>query len=524
MAEYHCSVTPISRSTGRSATGAAAYRAGEQIVDARTGLIHDYRKKQGVVSAEIVAPADAPEWATNRELLWNAAEAAEKRKDACVAREYVVALPHELDAEQRRQLALDFARQMVERHGFAADVCIHKPSKDGDQRNHHAHIMTTTRQVGQDGLGAKCAIEQAGRKRRDDLDATRALWAEVANKHLEMAGRPERIDHRTLAEQGIDRAPTKHLGPAATEYERRTGEPSRRRLDMQAEQQAIQERLQAAQQAGEELRATYSTWARSSLDLRSLERERDQLIESAIAAREALYERYRAGPDGKREIELAGAYGLRYDPTTAAEAVRLQAQVDSRMRSLDEFDAKRAAEAAAPKPTLAELIQQPQRAPEPAPAPVPKVDTPRPQGTDLGALLGAGNRAAGPSEPLPSPTPSGASGGFPGARRSRVPTGSAEADAYVLAQHNSAADQIAAMVDARANAEPVRWHEYEADGERYRRDAERARDARRVEWLHDGTGEWHSQPQAVIDQHAGRRPEPEQQAQEQKPRDLGRSM
>ena len=93
-----------------------------------------------------------------------------------------------------------------------------------------------------------------------------------------------------------------------------------------------------------------------------------------------------------------------------------------------------------------------------------------------------------------------------------------------VAQCNSAADQIAAMVDARANAEPVRWHEYEADGERYRRDAERAQDARRVQWLHDGTGEWHAQPQAVIDQHAGRQPEPEQQQTQEQKKDLGRSM
>jgi ATP-dependent exoDNAse (exonuclease V) alpha subunit len=250
MADYHCSAKPISRSTGRSATGAAAYRAGEQIVDARTGLIHDYRKKQGVVSAEIVAPVGAAEWATNRELLWNAAEAAEKRKDACVAREYVIALPCELDADQRRQLALDFARQMVERHGFAADVCIHAPSKDGDQRNHHAHILTTTRQVGPEGLSAKkCDIEQAGRKRKDDLTATRQLWEQVANQHLERAGRAERIDHRTLKDQGIEREPTKHLGPAATEYERRTGEPSRRRESWQeaaAEREAGQRRLEAA--------------------------------------------------------------------------------------------------------------------------------------------------------------------------------------------------------------------------------------------------------------------------------------
>ena len=98
MAIYHLSVKPISRSAGRSATAAAAYRAGElgaPIVDERTGDVHDYTRKRGVLSADIVLPDGAPSWAQDRPRLWNAAELAEKRKDACVAREYEVALPAE---------------------------------------------------------------------------------------------------------------------------------------------------------------------------------------------------------------------------------------------------------------------------------------------------------------------------------------------------------------------------------------------------------------------------------------------
>ena len=160
MAIYHLSVKPISRSAGRSATAAAAYRAGVEIADERTGEVHDYRRKGGVESADIVLPDGAPEWATNRGALWNAAEKAEKRKDACVAREYEVALPAELSPAERRRLALDFAQEMANREGCAVDVAIHAPGKEGDERNHHAHILRTTRKVAIDGLGAKLDTER----------------------------------------------------------------------------------------------------------------------------------------------------------------------------------------------------------------------------------------------------------------------------------------------------------------------------------------------------------------------------
>src|SRR3546814_2265883 len=90
-------------------------------------------------------PTDAPEWAADRERLWNAAELAETRKNATVAREYEIALPVELSADERRELALDLAREISERHGVAVDVAIHAPGREGDHRNHHAHLLTTTR-------------------------------------------------------------------------------------------------------------------------------------------------------------------------------------------------------------------------------------------------------------------------------------------------------------------------------------------------------------------------------------------
>lgn len=263
MAIYHLSVKAISRSAGRSATAAAAYRAGVEITDTRTGEVHDYTRKRGIVSADLVLPAGAPEWAADRSALWNAAEHAERRKDACVAREYEVALPSELSADARRALAVAFAQEMADREGCAVDVAIHEPSKGGDNRNHHAHIMRTTRQVGAEGLGAKLDTEKAGRNRAADLEAVRARWAELTNEHLRRHGIEATVDHRSLKDQGIDREPTQHLGPTATAIERRTGQASRKRQDFD---QDVAERLALAKKAGE-LERLGQVLERSILDL-----------------------------------------------------------------------------------------------------------------------------------------------------------------------------------------------------------------------------------------------------------------
>ena len=209
---------------------AAAYRSGSELVDERTGVVHDYTRKGGVESTEIMLPGGG---SAERNALWNAAEAAENRKDARTAREWVIALPAELDAEQRRELARTFAGALVERYGVAVDVAIHAPDREGDNRNHHAHVLTTTRQVSRDGetvrMGDKATIELSDKKRRelglcpaaDEVKAVRELWEQTANRALEQAGRAERIDSRSLAAQGIDREATQHLGPVASDMERR---------------------------------------------------------------------------------------------------------------------------------------------------------------------------------------------------------------------------------------------------------------------------------------------------------------
>ncbi len=237
LAIYHASTKSLSRSDGRSAVASVAYRAGERLEDARTGLVHDYSRRSGVMVAEILTPDGG---GADRSALWNAAEAAEKRKDSRTAREWVLALPAELDAPERHELARAFAAQLVERYGVAADLAIHAPSREGDDRNHHAHIFLTTRRIERDGSGAlvmgdKTAMELSDSKRRglglkavaEEVKELRRIWEELANAALERAGRAERIDRRSLEAQGIDREPTQHMGPEATQMERR-GEGSER--------------------------------------------------------------------------------------------------------------------------------------------------------------------------------------------------------------------------------------------------------------------------------------------------------
>ena len=233
MAIYHLSVKTVSRTSGRSATAAAAYRAGAKITDERTGEIHDYTRKTGVVSADLILPSNAPDWAHDRERIWNAAEQAETRKNSTVAREFEVALPDELSPSERLRLSHDFARELVARHGCAADVAIHAPSKEGDDRNHHAHILLSTRRLGLEGFGEKTRELDAKKTGSELVTQWRERFAELTNERLQENGITTRVDHRTLEAQGIDREPTQHLGPSATAIERRTGQASSKRKDYQ---------------------------------------------------------------------------------------------------------------------------------------------------------------------------------------------------------------------------------------------------------------------------------------------------
>ena len=212
MAIYYMNVQVIGRSAGRTATGAAAYRAGERIVDERTGQTFDYTRRTGEIETEILAPQEAPEWVHDRSQLWNQVEKAERRGDAQVAREIVVAFPKELDEERQRDLIRAYVREEFVSKGMVADVAIHR-----NPGNPHAHIMLTMREIGPEGFSAK---KNRDWNRPEALDRWREAWATHANRQLDWAGREERIAHRSLAEQGSERVPQVHLGPHASAMER----------------------------------------------------------------------------------------------------------------------------------------------------------------------------------------------------------------------------------------------------------------------------------------------------------------
>jgi hypothetical protein len=258
VAQYRLEVQAIKRAEGRSAVAAAAYRSGGRLVDERLMMTFDFAAKGGVEAVGILAPETAPASFTDRQTLWNAAEAADVRSDSRVAREVLISLPHELDAAQRLALVRAFAAESLVSRGMIADYAIHRPDAHGDQRNHHAHIMVTTRAVGPDGFGHKA-------RAWDNPDAVKALreeWAEIQNRHLRLAlgeGAPQ-VSAKSLADQGLDQEATVHLGPASSGMERRgersdrgeinrsVAERNRDRRDQPIEVRDIEDRIAARQE------------------------------------------------------------------------------------------------------------------------------------------------------------------------------------------------------------------------------------------------------------------------------------
>jgi ATP-dependent exoDNAse (exonuclease V) alpha subunit len=237
MALYFLNMKTFGRSDGGSAPSAAAYRSGERIRDERTGRTYDHTDRQDVMHKEILLPprftgADMS-WATDRSTLWNAAEAAESRKNARVAREYLIAVPEELSHPQRVDVVRGFAQELAERYGFAVDVAVHAPRnfQGSDPRNFHAHLLATTREVSSEGLGRKTTLDLSDENRRmlglgpavRELLHVRRRWAEVANTALEAAHVDARIDHRSLAAQGITRGRKLWIPRVPYEIERRGG-------------------------------------------------------------------------------------------------------------------------------------------------------------------------------------------------------------------------------------------------------------------------------------------------------------
>lgn len=269
MALYHCSCKIVSRKTGRSAVGAAAYRSGTKLTNERDGITHDYTKKLGVVYSEILLPNNAPvEW-TNREILWNAVEKEEKHNKAQLAREYELALPIELTKEEQIRILREYNQENFVNNGMCVDFSIHDGYhgheigyeadeekeketivyEDGSNiktNNPHAHILLTMRPIDENGVWLKkqekvYILDKQGNKIYDKksktykcrtikttnwddkefLECCRKNWAIKINQAYESKNLPLKVDHRSYKEQGIDKIPTIHIGKASVEMEMR---------------------------------------------------------------------------------------------------------------------------------------------------------------------------------------------------------------------------------------------------------------------------------------------------------------
>jgi hypothetical protein len=320
---FHCSIEPMGRSQGRSAVASAAYRFGESLHDERYAVTHDYSRKRGVECTFIMAPADAPHWAHDAERLWNEAERAEKRVNSRVAREAEVALPAFLSPGERQSIVREFAKELVDRYGVAVSAAMHAPSRSGDQRNYHAHIMFTTRELTAEGLGKKTRILDDRKTGPQEIGKLREMAADIINQHLAAANSDIRVDHRSYKEQGIEKEPTTHLGPAASEMERRGEQSERGDINRQAaEANRHAEQIQAlvAQRVAidlsiaverERISAPPSDWQ----DARERQREASRPFREAIAARGAVPDIQSDGLSwwqrlGMRLAEKARAFAL----------------------------------------------------------------------------------------------------------------------------------------------------------------------------------------------------------------------
>jgi Ti-type conjugative transfer relaxase TraA len=217
MAIYHFSAKAISRAAGSSALAAAAYRAAERLHDDRLGRTHDFTNKAGVVHSEVMLPEGANEAWSDREKLWNDVEASEVRKDAQLAREIEFALPREMTQQQAIELARDFVKAEFVDRGMIADLNVHWDIGADGEAKPHAHVMLTMREivVGEDG-SASFGAKVRDWNRTELLTHWREAWATHANQRMAELDIDARIDHRSLAAQGIDLEPQSKIGAAAS--------------------------------------------------------------------------------------------------------------------------------------------------------------------------------------------------------------------------------------------------------------------------------------------------------------------
>ena len=296
MAIYHFSAKVISRGAGRSAVAAAAYRSASELHDDRLGRAHDFTAKTGVVHSEILAPEGAPARLSNRTTLWNEVEATEKRKDAQLAREVEFALPRELNRDDGVQLARDFVQAEFVDRGMVADLNVHWDHDAQGQAKPHAHVMLTMREVGPEGFGKKVREWNA----TAELTGWRERWADHVNQRCAELGHDVRIDHRTLAAQGVELEPQGKIGPAGMRRETR-GEDAERAAEHRDVARRNGERILAEPEiALRSMTYQHSTFTRQDL-ARFVNRHTDgaEQFGAVMAQVEASPEIVRLGQDGR---------------------------------------------------------------------------------------------------------------------------------------------------------------------------------------------------------------------------------
>ncbi len=266
MAIYHLSCTSIGRSSGKSAVAAAAYRSTCKMVERKTGTTHDYTRKEKAIWTCLLHKKSAPAWANDREEFWNRVEEKENRSNSEFCKSFDLALPKELATPEgvttnMKKLVYDWAVENYVKHGLLADIVIHAPHKNRNgttNNNWHAHVLISTRafdSTTKDGWSrTKCALIN-GPDREKHLEQARKSWADLVNAEFARLGMTERIDHRTLEAQGIDRVPQQHMGKTATAMERKGKRPDRTRQGRPKTAKTIEEVNSAIKQLETESKA-----------------------------------------------------------------------------------------------------------------------------------------------------------------------------------------------------------------------------------------------------------------------------
>lgn len=241
MAIFHMSFSNISAGKGRSAIASAAYRSGEKLFDDQEGR-HYFYARSVMPESFILTPKNAPEWASDREQLWNEVEKKDRKSNSRYAKEFNVALPVELSESEQKELLTKYVQENFVDEGMVADVAIHRDHPD----NPHAHVMLTNRPFNPDGTwGLKSKreniLDENGNKtytgnsrfprsrkvwlvdwnKKEKINQWRHNWAVSVNQVLEQKNIPDRISEKSFENQGIDEVPTQHEGINSKRHERK---------------------------------------------------------------------------------------------------------------------------------------------------------------------------------------------------------------------------------------------------------------------------------------------------------------